>query len=84
MIVGHAIKPGHRCRNPFGAQIKAANIRAGERVEYKGWELWAHWSNDGRHVYYRIDNARAASEVYEFSNINCAAAKLLELGGVPA
>jgi hypothetical protein len=77
------MKPGHRCRNPFGSQINATNIKAGERVEFNGWELWSHWSgsNGSQYCYYRIGKARAASDVYEFSNINCAAAKLLELGG---
>lgn len=80
-IIGHVTKPGHRCRNPFGSNIKASNIRDGERVEYNGYELWAHWSNSGQYVTYRVEKARAASDVYEFTNMNCAAAKLHELGG---
>lgn len=77
--IGHVTRPGHRCRNPFSRNSTlgtAENIRAGEICVYGGWQI----------IYYPQIKAYAVTPenkpqpFYEFSNFNCAAAKLGEMG----
>lgn len=71
----HVVKPGHKCRNPF-ASLRAGNLAAGERVQYGAWELWKHHNG----VTYIVCRADLNGDHYEFTNLNCAASKLAELG----
>ena len=87
MRIGHVVKPGHKCINPFKSAGPASYIKAGERLQYGTFELFYLTSPsnpklDAYEVYDgRERNVPARKRTfYEFNNYNCALAKLKELG----
>lgn len=71
----HITKPGHKCPNPYRF-LRARNFAAGERVQVGAWELFKHHNG----IDYIVCRADFNGDHYEFTNLNCAAAKLAELG----
>lgn len=75
----HVIKPGHRCHNPFPRNSTlgtAANIKAGEICVYGGWQIMYYPQIKA----YAVQPENKPQPFYEFTNFNCAAAKLGEMG----
>lgn len=77
--IGHVVKPGHRCRNPW-RHTRAEYIKAGERLQLGAWELFASYHTASNTWVYVVCRASLTGDHYEFFNFNCAAAKLAELG----
>jgi hypothetical protein len=69
-VIGHVTKPGHKCINPL-KYTHAAYIKAGEILQIGDWQLWYD------HQMYKVSDMQT---MYAFTNFNCAAAKLAELG----
>lgn len=69
----HVTHEGHRCKKPSIITTPASYIRAGDILEIGDWQVY--WHPDAR--MYRVTDLKTA---YDFSNWNCAAAKLVELG----
>jgi hypothetical protein len=73
----HVTRTGHKCHNPLRSQgVKAENIQFGERLQIGAWELFYV----PRLKTYIVCRANLTGDHYEFTNFNCAAAKLAELG----
>lgn len=74
----HVTARGHKCRKPASITVPASYIRAGEALSFGKWDLY--------HIYGRYIVALGTGfgykgmPVYEFTNFNCAAAKLVEEG----
>lgn len=81
----HITQPGHRCINPLRGKINGAYIRAGEIVQVGNFQLDYTPHLEGR-GHYTVQPANGTPEfhkpnqAWEFTNFNCAAAKLAELG----
>lgn len=71
----HVTKTGHRCNNPLRG-LRAENIRFGERVQLGRYEVFYAVV----HRCYIVCRADLNGDHWEFSNFNCACAKLAELG----
>lgn len=71
----HVTQTGHRCHNPLKTP-PASYIKAGEALGLGTWELYYH---KGTYIVQSV-NQPLGGHWYEFTNFNCAAAKLAELG----
>lgn len=82
----HVIGNGHICHNPINTLPPASYIKAGERLQVGNAELFYYTSPSASTgvylVYDRAESALPASKrtFYEFTNLNCAAAKLADMG----
>lgn len=76
-VILHVVKPGHRCANPLrGKTPPASYIKAGGIVQLGHWFI--QWSVKQQAYFVISDDLKGL--YYQFSNFNCAAAKLAELG----
>jgi predicted small secreted protein len=77
----HIRQQGHKCKNPL-KHVYAGNVKAGELIAYGGWELGYSKRAKAYVVYVEGQTVSRFSSFdnYEFTNFNCACAKLHELG----
>lgn len=74
-VHSHVVKAGRKCHNPLKG-TKASYVKSGEILSLGYWSLY--W--DAKGAYIVSPDTAAPMDVYEFTNFNCAAAKLAELG----
>jgi hypothetical protein len=75
----HVTKPGHKCPSSGLHLPPASYCKAGEVYALNGWAL-SYDNRQRAYIVHRDEYPYGRWDYYQFTNYNCAAAKLAELG----